>query len=202
MRGGRAGWRWRRVGKGTAEGAGTQSNRGTGPCGGKARSLLVPKPANDANSGGVRLAFTRPPRKTQTSRMSPISAIPERRVRLSRACCPKGLGAPSPSRRGRLQMSETCEIGRSTTARCAQRALPLNARKSSYAVYYRTCIGGDRWHVAVCADDLSSFQGSVNPHWNTFTDDLKPDGRERPEITVRHVKEIIVYGPESGFVQI
>src|ERR1019366_9262080 len=50
------------------------------------------------------------------------------------------------------------------------------------------CVSREACDVVVCVDSLSSFQGSVNLHWTSRLDDLKPDGRERSENTV-HLTE-------------
>src|ERR1017187_10525234 len=47
-----------------------------------------------------------------------------------------------------------------------------------------SCVSRDACDVVECIDSLSSFQGSVNLHWTSRLDDLKPDGRERSENTV------------------
>jgi hypothetical protein len=67
--------------------------------------------------------------------------------------------------------------------------LPL-VLQVSYAVYYKPCVRRDRWHVVVSLDVLSSFHDLVNLHWNPFIDDLKPDGRERSEKTVRLTERV------------
>ena len=72
----------------------------------------------------------------------------------------------------------------SPTWRRTGEALPVMLQVPNLA-YYEICIRRNPWHVVLCVDSLSSFQGSVNLHWTSCLDDLKPDGRERSENTVR-----------------